>query len=254
VSSIAERDAAARASRWDAFWRSRKHSGDFYAPSPRMVEHVLQYVRPGDRVLEVGPGTGRDAATVAAAGAVVTVIDPSAEALSLIERSGHGRALRLVRGDGQSAPFPDGSFDLVYHQGLLEHFPDPMPLLRENLRLLKPRGILVVDVPQTAHAWTAIKKTLMAFDRWFAGWETQYTPGALRRVVQVAGFEVLESYADWLRPSLIYRSARAVAARARLRLPQYPPWPLRSAWGDAWLRTSVGQLTAMTIGVVARRL
>jgi SAM-dependent methyltransferase len=203
-------------------------------------------------VLEVGPGTGRDAAAVAAAGHRVVALDRSPEALALIERSGQ-TAVRCVLADGLVSPFPDGSFDLVYHLGLLEHFRDPMPLLRENHRLLRSAGTLVVDVPQTFHAWTLIKKALIAADRWFAGWERQYTPGQLRRVVEGAGFEVMETYGDWMRPSLLYRSTRAGMARLGDLTPAHPPWPERSKLGDAWLRTSPGLLTTNTVGVVARR-
>ena len=36
-------------------------------------------------------------------------------------------------------PFRDGAFEVVFHQGLLEHFRDPRPLLRENARITATR-------------------------------------------------------------------------------------------------------------------
>ena len=43
-------------------------------------------------------------------------------------------------GDAFALPFADGTFDVVFHQGLLEHFRNPDDLIAENARVLKPGG------------------------------------------------------------------------------------------------------------------
>ena len=43
---------------------------------------------------------------------------------------------------------------------------------------------MVVDVPQTFHLYTLMKQILIALNRWFAGWETQFTPGELERLLR----------------------------------------------------------------------
>ena len=246
------------AGRWSRFWRARERPEDFYPPSPRIREHLLRHVRPGDRVLEVGAGSGRDSATLARAGARAFLLDASAGALVLASRAdAEFRGRSLVQGDGLHAPFPDASFDLVFHQGLLEHFPDPHPLLAENRRLLRPGGVLLVDVPQTFHPWTALKKTLIALDRWFAGWETQYTAPELERLLQESGFEVTTTYGDWMNPSLAYRLVRQGLRAAGVSLPLEPPrvpvlTALRRRAHDTLLRRRAALFTAFTIGVVAR--
>jgi len=250
---------------WDRFWRARERPDDFGAASPRLIEHLLPHLTAGCRVLEIGPGTGRDALALAARGAHVIALDRSAEALALIQRGLAAQrmaplegSLCLLQGDGLRTPFPDGSFDIVYHQGLLEHFRDSMPLILENRRVLRPGGILLVDVPQTFHAWTVIKKTLIAADRWFAGWETQYTPGQLQRVVTGARFDVLDVFGDWMHPSLAYRCARAAMGKAGVSLPKRLPVPhaldrAAERVTRAVMATRPGRLTALSIGLVARK-
>jgi SAM-dependent methyltransferase len=55
--------------------------------------------------------------------------------------------LRYTRGDVQSLPFEDGSFDLVGMYQTLEHVPDPNRALEESMRVLRPGGRLVVVGP-----------------------------------------------------------------------------------------------------------
>ena len=143
----------------------------------------------GRTVLEVGAGSGRDTLQLARAGARAVVLDYSPASLAIVQRLAReqGLPVHLVRADALAMPFRSDAFDVVFHQGLLEHFRYPMPLLRENARVTRRGGRVVVDVPQTVHPYTAMKQTLIAFNAWFAGWETQFTPAALEARLVAAG-------------------------------------------------------------------
>ncbi|MFA9417378.1 class I SAM-dependent methyltransferase [Natrinema sp. HArc-T2] len=106
--------------------------------------------QPGERILELGPGTGyytgAVAGAVAPSGAVhaVDVQRPMVTDLrSRLRERGHD-AVAPVRGDGQALPYPDDSFDAAYLVLVLGEIPDQERTLAELERVLKPGGRLVV--------------------------------------------------------------------------------------------------------------
>jgi SAM-dependent methyltransferase len=255
---------------WQRFWEEADELDldDVYGTDGRMVREITGIFDLADsrdlsglRILEVGAGTGRDAVTLARFGAEVVTLDYVQGSLGLTIKAADRSGVTVVPvcGDGTAMPFAEGTFDVVFHQGLLEHFPDPFPLLRDNFRVLKPGGHLVVDVPQTFHYYTLGKKVLIALDRWFAGWETQFTIAELEKLVQKEGMTVTRSYGDWMVPGLWYRALRKlILTRTGRRLPMHPePIPALARLGEAWRRafgtTRLSLYTMPTIGVVARK-
>jgi len=249
-----------RRDHWDRFWRSQDVEA-IYEAVGSLPEEIARWIPlKGARVLEVGAGSGRDSLRLAEQGAQVSVLDYSEAALASTRRLMRGAAgVALVRGDARRLPFGDERFDLVFHQGLLEHFREPAPIIAENARVLAPGGILLVDVPQRWHPYTLVKHTLIAMDRWFAGWERSFSARELEALLRGAGLEVLASYASWPEPGLAYRVLRKGLGQMRLaRLPMHPaPLPLV---GPACRRARaalryhrLGHYSAMVIGTVARK-
>jgi ubiquinone/menaquinone biosynthesis C-methylase UbiE len=247
---------------WSRFWRERSEIDEVYTTEGRVVTEILaEGPVTGTRVLEVGAGSGRDSVTLAEAGAAAIILDYSMTSLTVargVARRADQRAL-LVRADALLLPFREGTFDVVFHQGLLEHFRDPMPLLRENVRVLKPRGLLLVDVPQRFHLYTLLKHVLIVLGKWFAGWETEFSSGELTRLMERAGTRVVRRYGSWMIPGLFYRSLRVALLKTRIaRLPLYPPAvpvlsPLMARARNRFARTGLAFHTYFVIGALGRK-
>ncbi len=172
--------------------------------------------------MEVGAGTGRDGLRMSQSGGDVYLLDYSKESLRLACSYMKNGALTLIRADARYCPFKDNSFDIIFHQGLLEHFPSPYGLLRENHRILKKEGVLVVDVPQTFHIYTIIKQILIHLGLWFGGWERQFTIGSLSELLRKIGFQPIHCYGDWSRPGIFYKILREILLRFGIKLPMFP--------------------------------
>ncbi|MEW5737755.1 MAG: class I SAM-dependent methyltransferase [Myxococcota bacterium] len=106
------------------------------------------------RLLDVGCGVGHWGRLLlphCAAGATLTGVDREPawvkEATARGERSGPAGRVRYVEGTAQALPFPDASFDFVTCQTVLLHVPDPVAVLREMKRVVRPGGLVAVAEP-----------------------------------------------------------------------------------------------------------
>jgi cyclopropane fatty-acyl-phospholipid synthase-like methyltransferase len=115
------------------------------------LEHALD-LNPGQRVLEIGCGTGQTLIRLAASHDVTLHgVDRMSRMLATARRrvslAGVGRRVGLTRADGVRLPFADGSFDRVYMESVLG-FQTPgraRELLAEVRRVLAPGGRLVAN-------------------------------------------------------------------------------------------------------------
>jgi ubiquinone/menaquinone biosynthesis C-methylase UbiE len=123
------------------------------APHPLITRARLKDAldpKPGDRILEVGPGTGYytlDAAEWVGPEGSIDIFDIQQEMLDhtivRAEESGIGN-IRPTQGDAQVLPYEDASFDAAFLVTTLGEIPNQQAAISEFSRVLKPGGKLVV--------------------------------------------------------------------------------------------------------------
>jgi SAM-dependent methyltransferase len=119
----------------------------YHAPIVSALERALA-LSPGPDVLNLGSGPFFELEHLADGGRRFTVCDIDPRAVQLAR----GRyAARLAGADVLAAdgllPYADRSFDAVVSMDVIEHVPEPLPWVREALRVLKPRGLLFLTTP-----------------------------------------------------------------------------------------------------------
>ncbi len=123
------------------------------APHPFITrERLRQALSPakGERILEIGPGTGYYTLSVAewvGATGTVEILDLQQEMLDHTLRRARERGIENIiatPGDARSLPYENGRFDAAFLVTVLGEVPDQDAALRELARVLRPDGRLVV--------------------------------------------------------------------------------------------------------------
>lgn len=186
-----------RAGGASAFSDSAQAYAETMAPALRPVATEVvrrAALRRGERVLDIGTGTGTAAAMAVGDGRRVTGLDAAAGMLELARRAVAGAD--FVDGDFREIPMDDGTFDVVISVHALLFADDREAALREWLRVTTPNGRLSLSVPGPD---AVVPNVLFGpvYDRYGITWGNDYpTEGRVAEWAQRAGWGSIETGAD----------------------------------------------------------
>ena len=200
----------------------------------------LARLLPGERVLDLGSGSGMDvfaAATQVGPGGSVTGVDITPEQLAKSERLRRDEHVSFHRARIEELPFEDGSFDAVISNGVVNLSPDKRRVFAEAARVLRPGGRLALADIVTERQIAA--RTSCQADLWAA-----CIAGASQRDLYLADIAVagLELQVIQANPGYRFTSERAqrtsrqvrrsqrLAARAQAGTCITPHLPPESGW------------------------
>jgi ubiquinone/menaquinone biosynthesis C-methylase UbiE len=120
-------------------WRTAENSAGY----------LLDRLRPGLSLLDIGCGPGTITADLASRVAPGTVVGIDASAAVIDEARGNAEPAGLVGltfevGDAFALGFPDDAFDVVHAHQVLQHVGDPVAALVEMRRVCRPGGVVAV--------------------------------------------------------------------------------------------------------------
>ena len=172
---------------------------------------LLPHLRPTDAILDVGCGPGSitvDLANLVPQGSVIGS-DPVEDVLDQARELAASRGAQNIRfevADANSLPYSDHSFDVVYAHQVLQHVKNPIQLLKEMRRVVKPGGIVAArDSDYKSFTWYPESAGL---DKWASIYQRVAKanggePNAGRRLLKwarEAGFkpdEIETTFSSW---------------------------------------------------------
>lgn len=185
----------------------------------------------GGQLLDVGCGTGADVETLAAKvgreGRAVG-IDSSEQLIAQALARSAGSPVEFLHGQAGDLPFPEGTFDVVRSERVIEHVPEPARAVGEMLRVTKPGGQVLVCDPD--HGMWALDMADRLLTRRILNWWGDHVPH------------------PWVARQLPGLLREAGAAAVSVRLYPVAVSTLRAADALTWIGKAAA--TATTQGVI----
>ena len=159
----------------------------FWTAEMRAEALELLDVQQGDRVLDVGCGTGFGTEGLLQYTDDVHGLDQSRHQMEkAFEKFGKHDRVAFYRGDAERLPFADDSFDYVWSSGSIEYWPNPVATLRDFRRVVEPGGRVLVVGPN--HPTNPIKARIADAIMLF------YDESEADRMFREAGFTEIEHH------------------------------------------------------------
>jgi SAM-dependent methyltransferase len=184
---------------------------------------------PSGRALDVGAGRGISSYAFAREGWQVTALEPDPSGVvgaGAIEQlaSASSLPIEVVRNWGETLPFPDATFELVYSRQVLHHARDLPTLCAEMVRVLRPGGTFLATREHVIFKDADLAVFLKGHPlHWCYGGENAYRLDQYKQAIRSGGIRLTRVINPWASAINLYpRSAREIADLIHERLPFVP--------------------------------
>lgn len=173
-------------------WEETPYNPGWHEPT---FEVLQRHIPSESRILEIGAGGSYALpALVKRNGCTGFGVEPDTDGLRRLRRFAQtaGVSVDLIQGDGFALPFDDSAFDVVYSQGLVEHFEEAQTadLLSEHRRVCRDDGVVIVSVPNQWNLLHTFRKKILG-TRYEYYPERSFTPSKLNEVLRSCGLQVV---------------------------------------------------------------
>lgn len=160
------------------------------------IADEIKGLKKKSKILEAGCGIGYWVFWLAEQGHEALGIDISDKAISIAKnysKKNHINNCSFLNADVRSIPFKENYFDYIFSFGVIEHFRDPLPILFEFYRVLKPGGKIFVSVPNL-YSFHSLKRSVVTLlGLWRVGYEKSYSQFAMEKTIESSGFKMNKS-------------------------------------------------------------
>lgn len=191
---------------WDSVW-SKFTPGDFTDVDKindlwtvfhlEILKNEISALPPDSKFLEAGCGMGQWCFYANTHGHQAIGVDVAKNIIESLNAFIRGkeryRNIKFIVDDLMDSKLESNQFDFIVSLGVIEHFPDSLPMLRQLHRLLKPGGRIFISVPNLFSMQTITRPLTKLLGVWKIGYEKSYSPRGLIKEAEAVNFKVLRS-------------------------------------------------------------
>jgi ubiquinone/menaquinone biosynthesis C-methylase UbiE len=126
----------------------------------KRLKVMLKISKKAEKVLDFGAGSGVFLYSLSKNFKKVYGLDVEVKSMNYIKNRFNLNNLHIIKNEGQSLPFQDNFFDIVYAADVLEHVENPEKIYKELSRIIKPKGYLIVSGPTENLIYELCKKII----------------------------------------------------------------------------------------------
>jgi len=175
---------------WDEIYKKYELESENLYFYERLLNVMNPYIRDDTSILEVGFGSGYIVSYFQDKLLFSVGLDINKEPIKTARN--FFKSKNLVQGDVFNIPFKDCSFDIVWNEGMLEHwkFEKSLNALKEMKRVAK--NYVIIAVPNCFSIWVLKKFLFKILGKWRFGYEESYSSRRLKKLFRLSNLEIVD--------------------------------------------------------------